>query len=154
MKQLDHIRNAPPSIIAVLIGLVRPTGVVTDTKDPEGHDKDVGGFGAQQAGSIMTSEHDEPVSGTLMCEADGTLSFIPDTDLAAYRLAEEDAGQVRALLDGRSDVGGYALRESSQIAILLPAPHNASTSFYDLLISSVRSVTIPAMDGASKDSAY
>jgi hypothetical protein len=101
MNPLDHIRAAPASIIAVLIGLVRPIGVVTGNKDPEGYG---------------------------------------------------------------DDVGGFAIRQPSPIATLLPASHNASANFYDLLVSSyasqgmpvsgVQSVTTPAMDGAGKDSAY
>jgi hypothetical protein len=94
---------------------------------------------------MMTNEQATPVSGTLMCGADGALYFIPDRDLAAYRLAEEEAGQVRALLDGRSDVGGFAIRQPGPIAPQLPAlrgarvesPRDALSGYYlsDVLIS-------------------
>lgn len=151
MNQPDRVRDTPASIIAILIGIVRPAA---PGPAPVHQQNDVSGFGAQQRSNLITSEQGTPVDGTLMCAADGALYFIPDRDLSAYRLTEDDAGHVRALLDGRGDVGGFAIRQPSPTVSPLPASHGTQGhNFYDLLISSVHSVTFPTWDGSSKDSA-
>ena len=49
------------------------------------------------------------VNGTMMRGADGALYFIPDKDLEAFRLPNEQAAPVSKALDVQPEVQGYSL---------------------------------------------
>ena len=56
----------------------------------------------------MTTGASGAVRGTLIRTADGTISFIPDAVLQAYRVPDELQAEAQQLLGQHSDVQGYA----------------------------------------------
>ena len=54
----------------------------------------------------MAAKSEEEVNGTVICGADGAVFFIPNEDLEAFRVPEDNAEAVREGLRQPEDVKG------------------------------------------------